>query len=102
MRAGVNGVSLYELLIYPRNRRWAGQWDLDARTHLPNYLVFQIAAQILARNGYRKNTFNHWADPRDGATSPFRQGTTSQSRKIAARPQGWPGVVAVKVQTKRR
>jgi coproporphyrinogen III oxidase-like Fe-S oxidoreductase len=63
--AGVNGASLYELLIYPQNRRWAAKQQLTDRSHLANYLMFQVAAEILERNGYRKNTFNHWADGRD-------------------------------------
>lgn len=65
IRAGVNGVSLYELLIYPQNERWAARHHLTSRTHLPNYLMFQGAAQLLEHHGYRKNTFNHWADRRD-------------------------------------
>jgi anaerobilin synthase len=63
--AGVNGVSLYELLIYPQNQRWARQQGFDDRSHLPNYLMFQVAAAVLDAAGYRKNTFNHWADERD-------------------------------------
>lgn len=65
LSAGVNGVSLYELLIYPQNRRWAAEQGFTDRSHLANYLMFQVAAEILERNGYRKNTFNHWADDRD-------------------------------------
>ena len=63
--AGVNGISLYELLIYPQNRRWAKRQGLEDRSHLPNYLMFQVAAAVLDARGYRKNTFNHWADKRD-------------------------------------
>jgi oxygen-independent coproporphyrinogen-3 oxidase len=62
---GVDGVALYELLIYPQNRRWAEQQGLTSRSHLPNYVMFQAAAQCLERRGYRKNTFNHWANGRD-------------------------------------
>jgi coproporphyrinogen III oxidase-like Fe-S oxidoreductase len=65
LAAGVNGFSLYELLIYPQNRRWAEAEGLTGRSHVPNYLMFQVAASILERRGYRKNTFNHWADARD-------------------------------------
>lgn len=65
LSAGVNGISLYELLIYPQNLRWAKQQGLEGRSHLPNYLMFQVAAAVLDANGYRKNTFNHWADARD-------------------------------------
>jgi coproporphyrinogen III oxidase-like Fe-S oxidoreductase len=63
--AGVDGVSLYELLIYPRNRRWAEASGLGARHHLGNYVMFQVGAQLLEAHGYRKNTFNHWATARD-------------------------------------
>ena len=34
--AGSNGFSLYELLIYPQNRKWAEQHLLTDRDHLPN------------------------------------------------------------------
>lgn len=63
--AGVNGFSLYELLIYPQNRRWAERHNLLERDHLPNYLLFQAGAQALESHGFRKNLFNHWADERD-------------------------------------
>lgn len=65
LSAGVHGISLYELLIYPQNRRWANKLGLETRSHLPNYLMFQVAAAVLEANGYRKNTFNHWAGQRD-------------------------------------
>jgi oxygen-independent coproporphyrinogen-3 oxidase len=42
---GVDGYSLYELLIYPQNRRWAEGHSLTRRAHLPNYLMFQAGAQ---------------------------------------------------------
>lgn len=63
--AGVNGVSLYELLIYPQNQKWAARHNLLERDHLPNYLMFQAGAQVLEARGLRKNLFNHWADERD-------------------------------------
>lgn len=62
---GVNGFSLYELLIYPQNRRWAQQYGLTERKHLPNYLMYQVGAGLLEARGYRKNLFNHWADDCD-------------------------------------
>ena len=62
---GIDGFSLYELLIYPQNRRWAEDQGLTKRAHLPNYLMFQTGAQLLERRGFRKNLFNHWANPRD-------------------------------------
>lgn len=63
--AGVNGVSLYELLIYPQNRRWAEQYGLLARNHTANYWMFLAGALYLEARGYQKNLFNHWADALD-------------------------------------
>jgi coproporphyrinogen III oxidase-like Fe-S oxidoreductase len=63
--AGSNGFSLYELLIYPQNQKWAEQHLLTGRDHLPNYLMFQVGAQLLAKHGFKKNLFNHWADALD-------------------------------------
>ena len=63
--AGVNGFSLYELLIYPQNQRWAERFGLTNRDHLYNYFLFATGAQLLGRLGYRKNMFNHWADELD-------------------------------------
>lgn len=65
MAAGVNGFSLYELLIYPQNRKWAAAHGLTERSHLPNYLMFQAGASVLTAHGFQKNVFNHWADSRD-------------------------------------
>ena len=62
---GIDGVSLYELLIYPQNRRWAAQMGLNGRSHFPNYVMFHVGAALLEASGYRKNTFNHWANERD-------------------------------------
>jgi coproporphyrinogen III oxidase-like Fe-S oxidoreductase len=63
--AGVNGFSLYELLIYPQNQRWAKQHDLINRDHLPNYFMFLSGAHFLETKGFHKNLFNHWADAHD-------------------------------------
>ena len=65
VEAGVNGFSLYELLIYPQNRRWAKQHDLINRDHLPNYFMFLSGAYVLEARGFHKNLFNHWADEQD-------------------------------------
>lgn len=63
---GVDGFSLYELLIYPQNRRWAAAHGVDhPDRHLPNYWTFLAAADLLERQGFRANVFNHWAGPRD-------------------------------------
>jgi coproporphyrinogen III oxidase-like Fe-S oxidoreductase len=63
--AGVNGFSLYELLIYPQNLKWAATHGLTQRSHLPNYLMFQAGASVLMAHGFQKNVFNHWADSHD-------------------------------------
>jgi coproporphyrinogen III oxidase-like Fe-S oxidoreductase len=63
--AGVNGISLYELLIYPQNRKWAEAQGLTRRSHRPNYFMFQAGASVLEAQGYQKNLFNHWADKLD-------------------------------------
>lgn len=62
---GVNGVSLYELLIYPQNQRWAEAYGLTKRGHVGNYFMFQAGASVLQQRGLRQNLFNHWADPTD-------------------------------------
>jgi coproporphyrinogen III oxidase-like Fe-S oxidoreductase len=63
--AGVDGFSLYELLIYPQNHKWAVKNSLIQRNHLPNYFLFQAGAHVLADHGYGKNLFNHWVNARD-------------------------------------
>jgi coproporphyrinogen III oxidase-like Fe-S oxidoreductase len=65
LAAGVDGFSLYELLIYPQNRRWAEKNGLLQRSHLPNYWTFQAGAHLLHERGFSKNLFNHWVNPRD-------------------------------------
>ena len=64
--SGVDGVSLYELLVYPQNQRWAAAHGVDgADRHLPNFWTFLAAADLLERRGFRANVFNHWAGERD-------------------------------------
>jgi coproporphyrinogen III oxidase-like Fe-S oxidoreductase len=63
--AGVNGFSLYELLVYPQNHRWAERYGLTQRDHRNNFFLFLAGAQLLGRHGYQKNMFNHWADALD-------------------------------------
>jgi coproporphyrinogen III oxidase-like Fe-S oxidoreductase len=62
---GVNGFSLYELLIYPQNQKWAESQGLTKRGHLGNYFMFQAGATTLRQLGLRQNLFNHWADAAD-------------------------------------
>jgi coproporphyrinogen III oxidase-like Fe-S oxidoreductase len=66
LAAGVNGFSLYELLIYPQNRRWAASHGVDSpERHERNHWMFIACADLLERRGFRKNVFNHWSDKRD-------------------------------------
>jgi coproporphyrinogen III oxidase-like Fe-S oxidoreductase len=62
---GVNGFSLYQLLIYPQNRKWAEKHGLSGRSQVPNYFMYQAGATVLLEHGYSLNLFNHWADERD-------------------------------------
>jgi len=63
---GIHGVSVYELLIYPQNKRWAIAHQLDNPSrHEPNFWMFMAGATLLEQWGYRKNLFNHWADEAD-------------------------------------
>jgi coproporphyrinogen III oxidase-like Fe-S oxidoreductase len=62
---GVSGFSLYELLIYPQNSKWAANHGLTGRNRVPNYFLFQAGASVLSNHGYGKNVFNHWADSYD-------------------------------------
>lgn len=66
MDIGVNGFSIYELLVYPQNRRWCKQYGLTASSrHLFNYWMFVAGALLLESRGFAKNLFNHWADAQD-------------------------------------
>lgn len=62
---GVDGFSIYELLIYRQNRRWAASYNLNKREHTLNYLMFQAGAMLLQRHGFKQNLFNHWSDEFD-------------------------------------
>lgn len=62
---GVHGFSMYELLIYPQNRKWAASHQLTERSHLPNYWLYQAGSHVLLERGLALNHFNHWANPRD-------------------------------------
>ncbi|MEO8355195.1 MAG: radical SAM protein [Chloroflexota bacterium] len=63
--SGVNGFSLYELLIRSQNYHWSIRQGLTNRSHLSNYFMMQAGANLLEANGLRKNLFNHWADEHD-------------------------------------
>ena len=64
--AGVDGLSLYELQVSPRNRAFAQQHGcLGPEARWGNYLLLQAASQTLAARGYRKTLFTHFAGARD-------------------------------------
>lgn len=63
--AGVDGFSIYELLIYPQNFKWAEKHGLTQRSHLANFWMFLAGACLLETCGFKKNLFNHWANQRD-------------------------------------
>ena len=65
IEAGVDGFSLYELLIFPQNHRWAEQHGLIRRDHLQNFWMFLAGAVLLEDLRFGKNLFNHWANERD-------------------------------------
>lgn len=76
MECGVNGFSLYELLIRSQNHHWSVRQGLTNRSHLPNYFMMLAGANLLEANGFRKNLFNHWVDDHDKNiyfTFPTRQ-----------------------------
>jgi coproporphyrinogen III oxidase-like Fe-S oxidoreductase len=65
IECGVNGFSLYELLIRLQNYHWSVRQGLTNRSHLPNYFMMHAGANLLEARGFHKNLFNHWADDRD-------------------------------------
>lgn len=64
-QAGVDGFSIYELLVYHQNRRWCDAHGLRVRNRLGNFLLFLAAADLLENRGFERNLFNHWANARD-------------------------------------
>lgn len=63
--AGVDGFSLYELQLSPRNRSFARRHGLERRDRRVHYLLAQGAAHLLAGLGYRRTLFNHFAGEQD-------------------------------------
>ncbi|NDJ85437.1 MAG: radical SAM protein [Chloroflexi bacterium] len=61
----VDGFSLYEMQVSPRNRRFAQDQGLMAEPRLKKYVMIQAAARLLEALGYRKTLFNHFARRRD-------------------------------------
>jgi coproporphyrinogen III oxidase-like Fe-S oxidoreductase len=58
---GIHGVSLYQLNISTRNRRFLEKQKGFNRDALYDYVLFQVADQYLIRAGYHKNHFTHFA-----------------------------------------
>ncbi|MDO8589603.1 MAG: radical SAM protein [Armatimonadota bacterium] len=62
---GVHGVSLYQLQVSDRNRRFLERHGAAERDAPRDYVLFQAAEQVLTRHGYRKTHFTHFARPAD-------------------------------------
>jgi oxygen-independent coproporphyrinogen-3 oxidase len=62
---GVHGFSLYGLHLSKRNSRFLERLIDPAGDPLRDYALFQTASQCLARSGYRRNHFTHWARAKD-------------------------------------
>ncbi len=65
LELGIPGFSLYELLIFPQNQKWAERHGLVEGGHLSNYFLFQVGANLLDLAGFKKNIFNHFANETD-------------------------------------
>ena len=63
--AGVQGFSVYELQLSPRNRRFARENALEGRDPLRDYFLFQAVTRTIESLGFRKTAFNHFALPAD-------------------------------------
>jgi anaerobilin synthase len=65
LAVGIHGVSLYRLNLSLRNRGFLQKLEDFYPDLLYDYVLFQAADQFLARQGYQKNHFAHFAVPRD-------------------------------------
>jgi len=68
---GIHGVSLYHLNATHRNLPFMRRHGLESRSRnrlIEAYLQFQLAAQVLESEGYKKNHFTHFALPADHNT----------------------------------
>lgn len=65
IRIGVDGFSLYELQLSHRNRHFAREYGITERPRVFNYVMAQVGGQFLAKRGFRKTLFNHFAGMRD-------------------------------------
>ena len=62
---GIHGVSLYRLNRSRRNQNFLKKFRDFPNDVLHDYVLFQIANQMLGQAGYRKNHFTHFALPED-------------------------------------
>jgi coproporphyrinogen III oxidase-like Fe-S oxidoreductase len=62
---GVEGFSLYPLQVSSRNRKVLEYYDAQGKNQLHEYLMLQVAEQVLLQMGYRKTLFNHYARRKD-------------------------------------
>ncbi len=65
LRAGVHGFSLYQLHLSSSFRRFLKHRGTAAPDSLFDYILFQVAEQILIKSGCRKNHFTHFARAED-------------------------------------
>ena len=65
LRVPVHGLSLYQLNVSNRNRRFLQRSGFNGPNHLLNYLLFQAAEQVLLDAGYEKRFFNHFSRGED-------------------------------------
>ncbi len=61
IQLGIPGFSIYELVIYSQNRRWAENHNLIKKGHLSNYFLYLAAVNLLVSSGYKMNLFDHFA-----------------------------------------
>ena len=65
IESGIHGISLYRLNVSHRNRRFLENLRGFPGDPFYDYLLFQIAEQMLIQAGYQKNHFAHFARPED-------------------------------------
>ncbi len=65
LRVPVHGLSLYQLNVSNRNRRFLRRSGFNGPNHVLNYLLFQAAEQVLLDAGCEKRFFNHFSRGED-------------------------------------
>jgi oxygen-independent coproporphyrinogen-3 oxidase len=64
-QTGIHGISLYQLNITDRNRRFFSKLENFTRDPMHDFLLLQSADQYLIRRAYKKNHFVHYARESD-------------------------------------